>query len=584
MTDSQRERFQALRVRAERLVQSIYNQEFEASQQNVSKLLQELQTYQIELELQNEELISAQTKLEESRSEYRHLFEYAPVGYFVFDENGIIIDANTTGLEMLKIRLGQRNLLRKPFLVYLHTDDRKTFVQHIHRVIESGERQSCELKLLRKDKSVFHAEIQSVPIYYKESNEQTRIRSAIIDITLRHNMKQELISEREKALQAAKFMNEFLANMSHEIRTPLAGVIGFAEVLEEELPEEHQEVAKIISSGGNRLLNTLNSVLDFARLQAQSPSILLTPTNIANRVEEQCRLLKPLADQKDLHLGFNATQRDIYALVDTNFLDRIISNLLSNAIKYTEKGSIKVSVNKVGEMVNISVEDTGIGINDNFLPHLFEPFRQEHMGDNRPFEGVGLGLSITKRLIDLMEGEITVESEQNAGTTFTVSFLKLDNDLRFFNNQSPVNTNGKHTITDLSNFNVLVVEDNWETAQLVKRILKKHCSLSIVTNIEDALDAFNANDFNVALIDVNLGEARTGTQLLHKLRKIPDKGPFYGVAFTAYALPSDQANFISQGFDDYLAKPFTKSALMDLLERASHVTAPSTTDATAASA
>ena len=572
MTDSQRERFQALRVRAERLVQSIYNQEFEASQQNVSKLLQELQTYQIELELQNEELISAQTKLEESRSEYRHLFEYAPVGYFVFDEKGIIIDANTTGLEMLKIRLGQRNLLRKPFLVYLHGDDRKTFVQHIHRVIESGERQSCELKLMRKDKTVFHAEIQSVPIYYKESTEQIRIRSAIIDITLRQNMKQELISEREKALQAAKFMNEFLANMSHEIRTPLAGVIGFAEVLEEELPEEHQEVAKIISSGGNRLLNTLNSVLDFARLQAQSPSILLTPTNIANRVEEQCRLLKPLADQKDLHLSFSAKDRDVYALVDTNFLDRIISNLLSNAIKYTEEGSIKVSVNTAGDMTNIHVEDTGIGIDDSFLPHLFEPFRQEHMGDNRPFEGVGLGLSITKRLVDLMEGDIQVNSTLDEGTRFTVSFLKLDNDLRFFNNnQAPVNTNGQHPKTDLSNFNVLVVEDNWETAQLVKRILTPRCSLTVVTNIDDALEAFETEAYNVALIDVNLGEERTGTQLLHKLRKVPGKDPFYGVAFTAYALPSDQANFISQGFDDYLAKPFTKSALIDLLERANHL-------------
>ena len=568
MTDSQRERFQALRIRAERLVQSIYNQEFEASQQNVSKLLQELQTYQIELELQNEELINAQTKLEESRSEYRHLFEFAPVGYFVFDENGIIVDANSTGLDLLKIRLGQRNLLRKPFLVYLHGDDRKKFVQHIHRVIESGEHQTCELKLVRKDKSVFYAEMQSVPIYYNDSTKHIRVRSAVIDITMRHEMQQELISEREKALQAAKFMNEFLANMSHEIRTPLAGVIGFAEVLEEELPEEHQEVAKIISSGGNRLLNTLNSVLDFARLQAQSPSILLTPTNIANRVEEQCRLLKPLADQKDLHMGFSATDREIYALVDTNFLDRIISNLLSNAIKYTEEGSIKVLVTKENDMVAIKVEDTGIGIDQGFLPYLFEPFRQEHMGDNRPFEGVGLGLSITKRLVDLMEGEIDIQSTPGEGTCFTVSFLKLDSDLRFFENDRMMYVNGSKEIPDFSDYNVLVVEDNWETAQLVKRILRKYCPLTVVTNIEDAVAAYNKEDYNVALIDVNLGQDKTGTQLLHQLRNIPGKDPFYGIAFTAYALPSDQANFISQGFDDYLAKPFTKSALLEMLTRA----------------
>lgn len=572
MTDSQRERFQALRVRAERLVQSIYNQEFEASQQNVSNLLQELQTYQIELELQNEELINAQTRLEESRSEYRHLFEFAPVGYFVFDKNGIIVDVNSTGLDMLMIQLGQRNLLHKPFLVYLHSNDRKKFVEHIHRVIESGEHQTCELKLVRNDKRVFYAEMQSVPIYYKNSDEHTRVRSAIIDITLRYEMQQELITEREKALQAATFMNEFLANMSHEIRTPLAGVIGFAEVLEEELPEEHQEVAKIISSGGNRLLNTLNSVLDFARLQAQSPSILLTPTNIANRVEEQCRLLKPLADQKELHLGFNASESEIYALVDTNFLDRILSNLLSNAIKYTEGGSIQVGVGIENDMVAIKVKDTGIGIDESFLPLLFEPFRQEHMGDNRPFEGVGLGLSITKRLIDLMEGEIHVDSTPNKGTCVTVSFLKLDNDFRFFESDQITYTSNSEEPLDFSDYHVLVVEDNWETAQLVKRMLRKYCQPTVVTNIEDAIQVYQKEDFNVALIDVNLGLNETGIQLLHQLRKIPGKDPFHAIAFTAYALPSDQAMFISHGFDDYLAKPFTKSALLDSIKRAKILT------------
>ena len=117
-------------------------------------------------------------------------------------------------------------------------------------------------------------------------------------------------------------------------------------------------------------------------------------------------VVKTSCGPKKLHLGFSAADMEIYALVDTNFLDRIISNLLSNAIKYTEEGSVKVTVGREDDMIAIKVKDTGIGIDKGFLPLLFEPFRQEHMGDNRPYEGVGLGLSITKRLIDLMEGDI----------------------------------------------------------------------------------------------------------------------------------------------------------------------------------
>ena len=561
---SQSQRFQALRMRAEKLVAAINTNSLEQTQQDISEVLHELHTYQIELELQNDELVSSQSNLVKMQREYRHLFEFAPVGYLVFNDKGIILDVNVTGLELLQVSRGR--CINKPFLIYLRSREKSQFVRHLQTVIETGQRQKCDLCIQRKDGTILHTEIQSL-LCTDEEDEEVKIRSAILDISERYHLEEELILEREKALEAASLMNEFLANMSHEIRTPLAGVIGFSEILEEELQDEHKEVAQIIANGGNRLLNTLNSVLDFARLRSKNPKIMLAPTNVSISLTQQCKLLENLALQKNLQFNLNIPEEDIFVLVDTGFLDRIVSNLITNAIKYTEQGSIFVGVETVGEWVEITISDTGIGIAEDFLPLIFEPFRQEQMGDSRSFEGVGLGLSITKRLVDLMEGEISVQSALDEGSTFKVRFLKLDSDLRFYTNEEPTREK-KVAESEFSQCSVLVVEDNWETLLLVKRILKPLCEVKAVRTFDEAVKLYQKENFNVALIDVNLGEKRTGTDLLHFLQTLPGAGSFYSIAFTAYALPSDHAHFLAQGFDDYLPKPFTKANLLTVLERA----------------
>ena len=527
--------------------------------------VEKLKKYQRELERQNEQLRRSQVELEQSQTEYRQLFEHAPIGYFVFDRNSIVQDVNLTGIDMLQT--ARRRVLHKPFLAYLDKENQHQFKQHILHVIETGDKQACDLCVRRKDNSSFYVEMQSVPIH-NELEEEILVRSALMDITVRRQMEEELIAEREKALHAARFMNEFLANMSHEIRTPLAGVIGFAEVLEEELPSEHREIAQLIASGGNRLLNTLNSVLDFAKLKAHNHHLLQTPINVVDRVQKQCRLLSALAKQKNLDLKFESSQQVLYSLLDPSSLDRILNNLIGNAIKYTERGEVLVSVEAKDENLEIRVQDTGIGINEKFLPYIFEPFRQEHMGDDRPYEGVGLGLTITKRLVDLMHGDVRVESRQTEGSCFIITFPLLSeiiDEMVQTGNDYPIeNPNLK-----LPRFRILVVEDNLETQLLVKRLLKPNCDVTLIDSFDAGIIAFTNATYDMVLLDINLGEKRTGTDLLHKLRALPGKAPFYAVAFTAYALPTDRSQFLTQGFDDYLPKPFAKSDLIDLLRRAS---------------
>lgn len=527
----------------------------------------EIKTYQRELERQNEELRRSQVNLEMSRYEYRQLFELAPIGYFVFDAHCIIHDVNLIGSNMLQA--ARRHVLHKSILDYMTPEYQGQFKKHLLHVIDVGARQSCDIALIRSDGLPYYVEIQSVPIANDEDDE-VLIRSAMMDITVRRQMEEELIAEREKALQSVRFMNEFLANMSHEIRTPLAGVIGFAEVLEEELPHEHQEIAQLIASGGNRLLNTLNSVLDFAKLRADNHSLLLSSLNVVEFAEKQCKLLSSLADRKGLRIDFESDQEVHFAMLDPGSLDRILNNLIGNAIKYTNEGTIKVSLSATPKAIKLVIKDTGVGIDPKFLPYIFEPFRQEHMGDDRPFEGVGLGLTITKHLIDLMHGDINVVSQPNEGSTFTVTFPPIAKNLEAL---LPKSTKA---IPDVENIpfprlKTLVVEDNFETQLLAKRFLKPHCDVTLVDTYDTALLAFETGNFDVALLDINLGEKRTGTDLLQQLRAMQGKPNFYAVAFTAYALPTDRAQFMNQGFDDYLAKPFTKSDLIELLQRSSRL-------------
>ncbi len=529
----------------------------------VSDLLEERESYQRELERQNTALRKYQAELEQSRSEYRQLFELAPIGYFIFDEAGIIHDVNLTGMKML--HKARRQVLHKSFFPFLSPEDRHQFGAHLAYVIESGERQSCDVCLQQTDGKIF-VEIQSTPIH-NENDDEALIRSAMIDITVRSQMEEELIAEREKALLAVRFMNELLANMSHEIRTPLAGVIGFAEVLEEELPPEYTEIASLIASGGNRLLNTLNSVLDFAKLKAHHHRLVLAPINVVDRVRRQCKLLSSLATQKELALRFEADRESMFALLDDSSLDRILNNLIGNAIKYTHEGEVCVRVIQDHDLLEIQVVDTGIGINDEFLPKIFAPFQQEHMGDDRPYEGVGLGLTITKRLLDLMNGEILVESQPGAGSCFTVRFAILEDEVEAVPPR-PATPPADEAVTELPRYRVLVVEDNLETQLLINRLLRSTCDVTLVDTFDSAAMAFADTLFDIGLLDINLGEKRTGTELLNHFRSQQGGDSFYAVAFTAYALPSDRSHFLAQGFDDYLPKPFVKSDLMEVLQRA----------------
>lgn len=229
----------------------------------------------------------------------------------------------------------------------------------------------------------------------------------------------------ESLTQVNKLKDEFLANTSHELRTPLTAILGFSSILKEELSGEYDELIDPIESNGQRLLLTVNSLLDIAKLRSGMMEVQRTYVDMGEKVAEIMRLLTPLARQKNLPIELQRPSKPVSANLDPRYLDRILYNIIGNAIKFTEEGQVQVVVEQKGGSAVIRVIDTGVGIEEAFIPHIFDEFKQESTGLSRSFEGSGLGLAITSRLVNLMGGTIEVESQKGIGSTFTVSFPAL---------------------------------------------------------------------------------------------------------------------------------------------------------------
>ena len=315
-------------------------------------------------------------------------------------------------------RSRDRHLL-STFLDRVHPDDRARVIEQIRSVVDGKTRFAIEHRL-QADATEEVRWVRLQGRVYRTEGEPQRMSGVIMDITSHKNAELELKAAKEEAEEMSRLKSAFLANVSHEIRTPLTSIIGFAEVLVDEVPSAHQDGAEKILQSGHRLKRTLDSVLDLSMIEAGEFSLDCRDCDVAGEVRQRVELLRPTAERKGVTLTVDAPDAEVEAYLDPNCLDRILTNLLTNAIKFTEEGRIEVQLRADADTLVVQVADTGIGISDEFESDLFEAFKQESGGLQREHGGTGLGLSITKELVDMMEGDIYVESEKGAGTTFTV--------------------------------------------------------------------------------------------------------------------------------------------------------------------
>jgi signal transduction histidine kinase len=237
----------------------------------------------------------------------------------------------------------------------------------------------------------------------------------------RERYEHELITARDKAEESARLKSSILDNMSHEIRTPLTAILGYAQLLGDEVGSEHEEFVQFIERSGKRLLDTLSSILDLSQLESEGIRLEPVDLDVSEAVQSAIALFVPMARRKGIQVLAHTPDDPLIVRHDATAFDRILHNLIGNAVKFTDEGQITVSVVPCSDMFELHVDDSGIGIGEEFLPDLFEAFKQESTGVSRSHEGSGLGLAITRRIIDMMGGEISVESEVGKGSSFRVT-------------------------------------------------------------------------------------------------------------------------------------------------------------------
>ncbi len=353
--------------------------------------------------------------LQASESRYRTLVDRASDAVFVHDLDGRNVEVNSSARALLGLPEGAP--IPSMFDIVARRDGAQAR-QHAARVAATGNsRVDLHVVTPCGREQLLEFESQAISL-----NGTTRVLSLGRDVGTRRSYERGLIAAREEAEEAARVKSAFLASMSHEIRTPLTAVIGFAELLMEEVDPEDRGLVEAIEAGGQRLLATLNSVLDIARLDAEREPLHPMPVEVIEHVEREVALLRPLADRRGLQLGVEVGGAErLPAVLDPDAVGRILTNLVGNAIKFTEEGGVTVELDGDADVLVLRVIDTGIGIADDFLPDLFTEFRQQSEGDARSHEGTGLGLAITQRLVDMMGGTIAVDSQWGVGTAFTVT-------------------------------------------------------------------------------------------------------------------------------------------------------------------
>ncbi|WP_243664060.1 PAS domain-containing sensor histidine kinase [Rhodothermus marinus] len=362
--------------------------------------------------------------LQETEERYRQLLEQLPEPVVVHDGETILY-ANAAAAAFAGLS-SPEELIGKSIYQFLRTEKADAIRRYLEMAVQQGRQlPPMEQQMVRADGAVRDVEIVSALVQYQG---RPAFQVVLRDITERKQYERHLLEAKERAEEIARLKSTLLSNISHEIRTPLAGVIGFAEVLEEELDEPHRELAALIRDSGRRLLETLNTLLDLARIEAGAFVLTLEPFDAADEVRQSVHIFQRMIDDKGLRLELDLPDGPLPVYLDRNGFHRIVVNLVSNAVKFTDEGMIRVGLATEGDWLRLQVQDTGVGIDPAFMPHLFEEFRQENNGLARTHPGSGLGLAITHRLVEMMGGRIEVQSEKGKGTTFTVWLpLRLTN-------------------------------------------------------------------------------------------------------------------------------------------------------------
>jgi PAS domain S-box-containing protein len=526
---------------------------------------------EIELEqhrLHLEDLVRQRTAaLTATEARASHILESSADGLYGVDRNGLVTFVNPAACDMLGYR-AEQVIGRSAHALFHHTRPDGTAYPATDCPSHDALRQG---RAVRMDSEVYwHADGHAVPVMYAihpivADGQTTGAVTSFVDVSEQRAAAQ----ARERALLAAenlaRIKSEFLANMSHEIRTPLNGVLGFAQIGHRHYQdsEKARNAFEKILSSGKILLGVINEVLDFSRIEEGKLTIEQAEVALRKVIDQAVDLVRDRARAKHLDLRVElADDLPVACVGDPLRIGQVLLNLLANAVKFTEVGSVVLSASRQGERLVFRVVDTGIGMSKEQLDSLFNPFQQADGSTTRRFGGTGLGLAISKRILDLMAGDIRVESRPGAGSCFTVTlpYVRPDS-FTGSSSPSPIVT-APLVEKPLAGMTILVAEDDVINRSVIEEnLIEDGAEVRMVVNGREAVERVRrdgAAAYDIVLMDIQMPEM-DGYEATRRILELAPGLPIIGQ--TAHAFGAELERCFAVGMVGHVAKPIDPEIL-----------------------
>lgn len=504
--------------------------------------------------LTREHLYQLNKTLQDSSIRYKQLVEHCPDA-IVVHQNERIIYHNVAFTNLVLFKHGE-SLKNRELQEFICEEHHKPFRKSLADMSDSVS--WCQVEITTSYCTRINVEAMSLSIPIQDGE---AVQTIFHDITAYKRKEQELTAATLKAEAANQTKSQLLSRISHELRTPLNAIIGFAQLQQikfPDLPEDVQRGNQEIFSAGQHLLALVNDILDISQIEQRKLQSNLVSCDLWNVLESCISLVKPEANARDITIV--AKSFDYPVLADSTRLKQVLVNVLSNAVKYNHQGG-KVSVQACRSEhgnIELRITDTGIGIAEDKFSIIFEPFTRLKQAEQHLFEGAGIGLSLSKALLQEMHGSIRVESQQNKGSTFIVG-LKSANEQTSVADLQPA----PEVFAEIE-LSVLYVEDDRSNVELIKKVFDMfpQVTLMVTRNGKEGIALASEKVFDLIMLDMDLPDMN-GIEVLQQLRKLGSQSKF--IALSENTVPAQVNMAIASGFDFCLTKPLQLPELSSYL-------------------